>query len=211
MLTLLKPELEEYAFAKTSTDGALLQELTAETYEKMEVPQMLTGRLEGRFLKLMVQISSAKRVLEIGMFTGYSALSMAEGLPENGELITCDINPKAIEVAKRFFARSEHGRKITIMEGPALESIARLNGSFDLAFIDADKANYTNYYEAIMPLMKSGGVILIDNVFYSGEVVDPKSKEAKAIAALNDRVSQDNRVEAVFLTIRDGVYFIRKK
>ncbi len=211
MLTLLKPELEEYAFSKTSTDGPLLQELTAETYEKMEIPQMLTGRLEGRFLKLMVQVSSAKRVLEIGTFTGYSALSMAEGLPADGEVITCDINPKAIEFAKGYFARSEHGKKIKIMEGPALDSIAKLNGQFDLAFIDADKGNYTNYYEAVMPLMKSGGIILVDNVLWSGEVVDPKSSDATAIAALNDHVAKDQRVEAVFLAIRDGVYFIRKK
>jgi len=211
MLTLLKPELEEYAFTKTSTDGTLLQELTAETYEKMEIPQMLCGRLEGRFLKLMVQISSAKRVLEIGMFTGYSALSMAEGLPADGELITCDINPQAIEFAKRYFARSEHGKKIKVMEGAALDSIAKLSGQFDLAFIDADKGNYTNYYEAIMPLMKSGGVILVDNVLYSGEVVEPKSSEGKAIASFNEHVTKDNRVEAVLLTIRDGVYLIRKK
>lgn len=211
MLTLLKPELEEYAFTKTSTDGTLLQELTAETYEKMEIPQMLCGRLEGRFLKLMVQLSSAKRVLEIGMFTGYSALSMAEGLPADGELITCDINPKAIEFAKRYFARSEHGKKIKVMEGAALDSIAKLSGQFDLAFIDADKGNYTNYYEAIMPLMKSGGVILVDNVLYSGEVVEPKSSEGKAIASFNEHVTKDNRVEVVLLTIRDGVYLIRKK
>lgn len=211
MLALLKPELEEYAYSKTSTDGQLLQELTKETYEKMELPQMLTGRLEGRFLKLMVQITSAKRVLELGTFTGYSALSMAEGLPADGEVITCDINPKAIEVAKRYFARSEHGKKITIIEGPALESIAKLKGIFDLVFIDADKENYTNYYEAVLPLMKSGGVILVDNVLYSGEVVDPQSSNGKAIAEMNDHVSKDARVEAVFLTIRDGVYFIRKK
>lgn len=211
MLTLLKPELEEYAFTKTSTDGALLQELTAETYEKMDIPQMLTGRLEGRFLKLMVQVSSAKRVLEIGMFTGYSALSMAEGLPADGELITCDTNPKAIEFAKRYFARSEHGKKIKVLEGRALESIAKLEGQFDLVFIDADKGNYTNYYEAVLPLMKSGGVILVDNVLYSGEVIEPKSNESKAIASFNEHVTKDHRVEAVLLTIRDGVYFIRKK
>lgn len=211
MLTLLKPELEEYAFEKTSSDGALLQELTSETHEKMAMPQMLTGRLEGRFLKLMVQISNAKRVLEIGTFTGYSALSLAEGLPADGEVITCDINPDAIAFAKRYFARSEHGKKITVMEGPALDSIAQLKGTFDLVFIDADKTNYKHYYEAIMPLIKSGGVILIDNVLWSGEVVEPKSDDAKAIASLNDHVSKDSRVEAVFLTIRDGVYFIRKK
>ena len=211
MLTLLKQDIEEYAREKTSPEGALLAELARETMETMPVPEMLTGQLEGRFLKLMVQVAGARRVLEIGMYTGYSALSMAEGLPADGELVTLDIDPTAVEFARKYFARSEHGKKITVKEGPALESLAMLSGSFDLVFIDADKTNYSNYYEAVLPMVPSGGVILVDNVLYSGEVVNPRSENAVAIDAFNQKVRSDDRVEAVLLTIRDGVFFIRKK
>jgi len=211
MLTLVGPDIEEYARSKTSPDGELLSEQAAETVESMPIPEMLTGQLEGRFLKLMVQATGARRVLEIGMYTGYSALSMAEGLPAGGELITCEIDPAAIAFARRYFERSVHGKKITIKEGPALESIKNLDGQFDLVFIDADKVNYSNYYDAVMPKLRSGGIILADNVLYSGEVVDPRSDNAKAIAQFNDRVRDDDRVEQVLLTIRDGVFFIRKR
>lgn len=211
MLTLMKPEIELYAREKTASHGDLLEKLTTETKETMEWPEMLTGPLEGRFLKLMVMISGAKRVLEVGMFTGYSALSMAEGLPEDGELITLEINDKAIEVANRYFGNSPHGKKITIKKGAGLDSIKELTGTFDLVFIDADKVNYSNYYEAILPKLKTGGIILVDNVLYSGEVLDPQSENAKAIHAFNEKVSNDNRVDKVLLTIRDGVYFIVKK
>lgn len=211
MLTLMKPEIESYAREKTASHGDLLEKLTTETKETMEWPEMLTGPLEGRFLKLMVMISGAKRVLEVGMFTGYSALSMAEGLPEDGELITLEINDKAIEVASRYFENSPYGKKITIKKGAGLDSIKELTGTFDLVFIDADKTNYSNYYEAILPKLKSGGIILVDNVLYSGEVLDPQSENAKAIHAFNEKVSNDNRVDKVLLTIRDGVYLIVKK
>lgn len=211
MLTLFEHGIEEYARAKTSTDGPLLQELARETEESMPLPEMLTGKLEGRFLKLVAQAVNARRILEVGMYTGYSALSLAEALPDGGELVTCDIDPEAIAFARRYFERSEHGGKIAIKEGAALDSIKSLAGPFDLAFIDADKVNYLNYYEAILPLVRPGGVILVDNVLYGGEVVDPRSENARAIARFNDRVVADERVEAVLLTIRDGVYFIRKK
>jgi len=211
MLTLLEQSIEEYARSKTSPDGELLSRLARETVETMPIPEMLTGQLEGRFLKLMVQVTGARRVLEIGMYTGYSALSMAEGLPEGGEIITMDIDPNAIAFARRFFAESEHGKKITVMEGPGMESVKKLTGVFDLVFIDADKVNYSNYYEAVLPMVRPGGVILIDNVLYSGEVVNPRSENARAIDALNTRVACDDRVEGALLTIRDGVFFIRKK
>src|SRR4029450_8904779 len=175
MLTLVGPDIEEYARSKTSPDGPVLSELAAQTVETMPIPEMLTGQLEGRFLTLMVQATGGTRVLEIGMYTGYSALSMAEGLPDGGQLITCEIDPAAIAFARRYFERSAHGKKITIKEGPALETVAKLDGLFDLVFIDADKVNYSNYYDAVIPKLRPGGVILADNVLYGGEVVDPRS------------------------------------
>lgn len=211
MLTLTKPGIEEYAQEKTQKSNSLLKQLHRDTHEHMDYPQMLTGPIEGSFLRLMVQVTGAKNILEIGMFTGYSALSMAEGLPANGTITTCEINPKSIEFAKKYFEKSEHGKKITVKQGPALESIKSLEGPFDLVFIDADKPNYKNYYEAILPKVRSGGVILIDNVLWSGKVLDPKTDDDKAIADLNNHVANDDRVDKVLLTIRDGVYFIRKK
>ncbi|MBS1953666.1 MAG: class I SAM-dependent methyltransferase [Cyanobacteria bacterium SZAS-4] len=211
MLTLTRPGIEEYAESKTQPTNALLTELHKATHEEMDYPQMLTGPIEGSFLRLMVQITGAKSILEIGMFTGYSALSMAEGLPADGTVTTLEINPKCIQFAKKYFDKSEHGKKITVKEGPALESLAALKGPFDLVFIDADKGNYKNYYEAVLPKLKSGGIILIDNVLWSGAVLDPKTEDDKAIDDLNKHVAKDDRVDKVLLTIRDGVYFIRKK
>ncbi len=211
MLTLVSESIEEYAKAKSEAEGKLLAELTAETVKDMELPQMLCGPIEGRFLKLMIQAIGAKRVLELGTFTGYSALSMAEGLPADGELITCDIDPKSIAMANRYFARSEHGKKITIKEGPGLKTIEKLTGELDLVFIDADKENYSNYYQAVLPKLKKGGVILVDNVLWSGRVLDPKTETDKAIVSFNDMVAKDDRVSAVLLPIRDGIFFIRKK
>ena len=211
MLTLVDQKIEDYAIAKTEPTEALLKELIAETHEKTEFPQMLIGPIEGRFLKMMVQVTGAKRILEVGMFTGYSALSMAEGLPDDGELLTCELDPEVIEIAKRYFARSPHGQKIKVLEGAGLDSIAKLKGPFDLAFIDADKPNYLNYYEAILPLLKTNGVLLVDNVLWSGKVLNPKDESDHAIVKLNERVSSDDRVNKVLLPVRDGIFFIRKK
>ena len=210
-LMLVAPELDEYAAAKSEPTSELLQELVEVTERETDMPIMLTGALEGRFLKVMAQIVGAKRVLEIGMFTGYSALSMAEGMPDDGELITCDLDPTCIAIARKFYARSPYGKKITIMEGPALESLKTIKGPFDMCFIDADKTNYGNYYEAVLPLMRSGGVILLDNVLYSGKVVNPDCENSKAIAELNDRIARDVRVDRVLLPIRDGVFVLRKR
>lgn len=211
MISLVDQKIEDYAIAKSEPTDKLLQELVDETYRRTSLPQMLTGPIEGRFLKLMVQVANARRVLEIGMFTGYSALSLAEGLPADGELFTCEIDPDVISIAKTYFARSEHGKKIHVCEGPALDSIAKLKGPFDVCFIDADKENYLNYYEAVLPLLRTGGVILIDNVLWSGRVLDPQDSTDRAIAQLNDRLSKDERVDRVLLPIRDGIFFIRKK
>ncbi|MCW5824822.1 MAG: class I SAM-dependent methyltransferase [Cyanobacteria bacterium TGS_CYA1] len=209
-LTTLGREIEEYALSKTEKHSNLLKQLMAETHASMEFPQMLTGPVEGQFLKMMVLTSKAKTVLEIGTYTGYSALSMAQALPRGGKLYTMDLNPKSLAVAKRYFEMSDDGSKIEIVEGDALTNLKKLEGPFDLVFIDADKGNYKNYYEAVLPKMQSGGIILVDNVLWSGAVLDPKTDDDKAIVAFNEHVASDDRVEKVLLTIRDGVYFIRK-
>jgi caffeoyl-CoA O-methyltransferase len=210
-MKFVAPEIEDYAVSKSEPTSPLLQELVEVTHRDTDTAIMLTGPLEGRFLKMMVQIVGAKRVLEIGMFTGYSALSMAEGLPEDGELITCDLDPHCIEIARKFFARSPYGKKITIKEGPALDSIKILQGPFDLVFIDADKPNYSNYYEAVLPLLRKGGVILVDNALFGGTVLNPDCERSVAIAKLNDQISRDERVDRVLLPIRDGVFVVRKR
>ena len=209
-MDFIDEKIEEYAFDHTSYEGDLLEQLEKETYEKLEIPQMTTGRIEARLLKLLARLVGAKRILEIGTFAGYSALSMAEALPEDGELVTCEIDPEAIIFAKKYFDLSLHGKKITLMEGSALESLKKISGPFDMAFIDADKENYSNYYEAILPLIRSGGLMAIDNVLWSGRVLDPQDKSDKAIHQLNERVIQDERVESVLLTVRDGLNCIVK-
>lgn len=211
MLTLMTPGIEDYALSKSEKHNNLLEQLMKETYDSMEYPQMLTGPIEGQFLKMMVRVTGAKRVVEVGTFTGYASLSMAEGLPADGKITTLDLNPTCLAVARKYIEKSEHGKKIEIIEGPALESIAKMDGPIDLVFIDADKTNYLNYYEALLPKMKTGGVILVDNVLWSGKVLDPKSDDDKAIAQFNERVSKDERVDKVLLTVRDGVFFIRKR
>jgi caffeoyl-CoA O-methyltransferase len=211
MLALVPEEIERYAETHTEPVDPLLEELREETYAKTSDPQMQVGRVEGTLLKLLVRLSGARSVLEIGMFTGYSALMMAEGLPEDGRLTTCDVDPEAEAIARRFFARSPHGRKITIRMGPALETIRTLAPPIDFVFIDADKENYPNYYAAVLPLLPSGGLIVADNVLWSGKVLDPMEKTDRAIARFNDVVAADDRVEKVLLTVRDGLLLIRKR
>ena len=189
----------------------LLQDLEKETNAQLEIPQMLTGRIEGRFLKLLVLLTQAKRVLEIGTFSGYGTLSMAEGLPEDGAIITCDNDPAAIAFARGYFEQSPHGKKITLREGPALETIKTLEGPFDMAFIDADKENYLNYYEAVLKILRPGGLIVADNVLWSGRVLDPQDSSDIAIDQFNKKVKNDTRVDQVMLTVRDGIFCIRKK
>jgi caffeoyl-CoA O-methyltransferase len=208
---LVDERIEEYAEAHTTPPDPLLAALAEETRATMDSPQMLTGTIEGRFLELLVFASGAQRVLELGTFTGYSALSMAAALPEGGRIDTCDIEPKHVEVARRYIARSPHGSKIRIHLGPALDTIAQLEGEFDLVFIDADKPNYASYYEAVLPRLARRGLIAIDNTLWSGRVLDPEDDHSKAIAALNDRIVADERVIAVQLTIRDGVTLVRRR
>jgi caffeoyl-CoA O-methyltransferase len=209
--SIANEQVEAYAEAHTTPPAELLARLAEETHATMSSPQMLTGRVEGRLLELLVHASGARRVLELGTFTGYSALSMAAALPEDGRIDTCDSEPKHVEVAGRHFAESPHGHKITIHLGPALDTIGRLEGEFDLVFIDADKANYDNYYEAVLPRLSERGLIVIDNTLWSGRVVDPQDDDTRAIAALNDKLAADERVVCVQLTVRDGVTLVRRR
>ncbi len=211
MEPLVSEALEKYAADHTEPADPLLEELREETHRTMEQAQMQVGRVEGTFLKVLVELSAAKRALEIGMFTGYSGLMIAAGLPDDGSLVTCDVDPKAEAVARRYFARSPHGRKITVRMGPALETIRTLSPPIDFVFIDADKVNYSRYFEAVLPLLPSGGLLVADNTLWSGKVLQPKEDSDRAIAAFNDLVARDPRVEKVLLTVRDGMTIARKR
>jgi caffeoyl-CoA O-methyltransferase len=212
MKALIAPELERYCAEHSTAPSPLLDELEAHTRAHCANPQMLVGALEGALLRLLAKISGARRVLEIGLYTGYSALTLAEALPEDGTVLSCEIDAGNAAIARSFFDRSPHGGKITIALGPALDTLAGLapDATFDLVFIDADKENYSGYYEAILPRLESGGLIVADNVLWSGAVLDPKRPSDRALAAFNDRVRSDPRVEAVMLTVRDGVTVARK-
>ncbi len=203
--------VEQFARDHTEAETDLYVRLREETYRVMQSPQMQVDVMEGRFLQMLVRLSGAKSILELGMFTGYSALMMAEALPDNGHLITCEIDPKAEAIARRYFAESPHGDKITIRMGPALDTLKTLAGPLDLVFIDADKVNYSNYYEACLPLLKSGGLVVADNVLWSGKVVDPKDADDHAIVAFNRLVQSDPRVKNVCLTVRDGMMLAWKR
>ena len=206
-------EVEEYARAHSTPPDDLLERLYAETHEKLNAPQMLTGPLEGRFLQTLVWATKARRVLEIGTYSGYSALSMAEALPDDGVVITCDVWEEANEMAKRYAAESPHGHKIDFRLGPALETIETLEGPFDLVFIDADKENYVNYFHATLPLLAERGLIALDNTLWSGRVVpgyDDGSPQTNAFRELNDALVADPRGVVVMLPIRDGVTLFRR-
>ena len=206
-------EIDEYAQAHTTAPDDLLQRLYDETHENLAAPQMLTGPVEGRFLEMLVWASKARRVLEIGTYSGYSALSMAAALPDDGELITCDVWEEANEVARRYAAESPHGSKIDFRLGPALETIESLEGPFDLVFIDADKENYINYFHATLPLLADRGLIVFDNTLWSGRVVDgydDGSPQTKAFRELNDALAADPRGVVVMLPVRDGVTLFRR-
>lgn len=211
MKPFVAPEIENYLFEHTRAPSPLFDELRERTYADVPSPQMQVGRVEGALLRILVASIGARRVLEIGTFTGFSGLSMAESLPDDGELITCDIDPKATAVAREFFDRSPHGKKIHIRLGKALETIPTLAAPFDLVFLDADKEHYVDYYEATLPLLRAGGLVVADNTLWSGEVLDPKTPSARAIAAFNDRVTGDPRVDNVLLPVRDGIMLARKR
>jgi caffeoyl-CoA O-methyltransferase len=210
---IVPDEIDAYAEAHTTPPPELLAELAAETRETMSSPQMLTGTVEGRFLQQLVFGVQAKRVLELGTFTGYSSLSMAMALPEGGHIDTCEVSEEHAEVAHRYHARSPYGDRITIHMGPALETIEQLGGEWDFVFVDADKENYGNYYEALVPRLAPGGLMAIDNTLWSGRVLDgdDDTETTRSIRELNDRIASDERVVAVQLTVRDGVTLVRRR
>lgn len=212
MKSLVPAAIEAYAQAHSRPESEVRRALREETEQTMEYAQMVVGPLEGAFLQMMTQLAGARRVLEIGMFTGYSALCFAEALPEDGSVITCEVNEHSAAMARRYVTRSPHGRKITVRMGPALETMRTLTGPFDLIFIDADKTNYLNYYRRALDLLAPQGVILIDNVLWNGDVLKqpPPDASTAAIQDLNRTVAADPRVTAVLVTIRDGVLVVRR-
>jgi caffeoyl-CoA O-methyltransferase len=213
MSFIVREEIDDYAAAHTTPPPAHLSELAEETRATLQSPQMLTGTIEGRFLELLVYGLQARRVLELGTYSGYSSLSMAAGLPEGGHIDTCEFDEKHAEVARRHVAASPYADRITVHLGPALETIEQLEGNFDFVFIDADKVNYLNYYEALIPRLAGNGLMALDNTLWSGRVLDENddSNETKAIRELNDRLAADDRVIVAQLTVRDGVTLVRRK
>lgn len=209
---IVAAEIEQYAEDHTTPAPAYLQDLAEETERTMSAPQMMVGTLEGRFLEMLVFALQPRYVLEIGMFTGYSSLSMAAALPPGGRIVTCDVDPKAEEVARRHIEASPYADRIEIRMGPALETIAGLDGPFDLVFIDADKTSYRAYYDSVLPKLAERGVIAIDNVLWSGNVVDADVHDdnTDALRAFNDYVSADSRTVNVMCTVRDGVTLVRR-
>jgi caffeoyl-CoA O-methyltransferase len=206
------PEIDRYCEEHTTRPPDWLERLAEETREQLDFPQMLTGRVEGRFLEMLVWMSGARRVLEIGTYSGYSALSMAAALPEDGRIVSCEISEEHAEFARRHIEASPYADRIEVRLGPALETIAELDGPFDLVFVDADKTGYAGYVEAVLPKLGERGLIVIDNTLWSGRVIapEPDDENAAALAELNDRLASDDRVAVVQLPIRDGVTLVRR-
>ena len=211
MLSLVDDAIEAYAAAHTSPVSDLHDRLRAETLARTTVPQMQVGPVEGRLLMLLARIASARFAVEVGTFTGGSALHIAEGVTDDGKLVTCDIDPVNTAIARRAWSESPFGHKIELRLGPAAETLARIDGPIDFAFIDADKPGYIAYWDALVPKLRPGGVIVADNVLWSGRVLDPQDESSRAIVAFNSHVNADPRVDHVMLTVRDGITIARKR
>jgi len=212
MTDIIDPAIEAYAVAHTTAPPSYLAAVAEETEATLPNFGMMVGNLEGRFLELLVFATGATRILEIGTFTGYSSLSMAAGLAPGGTIVSCELNPVHAEIAQRHIALSPYADCIEVVVGPALESIAELPGPFDLAFIDADKAGYLDYFEAIFPKLAPRGLIAADNTLWSGRVLDDAdtSADTETLRVFNQRMANDPRVVAVQTTVRDGVTLIRR-
>jgi caffeoyl-CoA O-methyltransferase len=207
MVDPIDPRIEEYAERMSSPHEPLLAELSEQTAREIGNEPMLTGPVAGRFLELLVWVARPLRVLEIGTFTGHSALAMAAALPEGGHIDACEIDPKRAAFAQGWFDRSPHGSKITLHIGPAAETIASLEGEFDLVFIDAEKEGYVSYYETVLPRLAERGLIVADNTLAAGQVVEG---DRPTIAEFNEHVAADPRTVQVLLTVRDGMTLIRR-
>ena len=213
-IDIANPRLEQYAVEHTTPEPSWFASLAEETRAATRAPTMMVGTLEGRFLAAIVAMLRPRSVLEIGTFTGYSALSMAEALPPDGRIVTCDISEEHVAIARRHIAASPFAGQIEIRVGPAIETIATLPGPFDLVFIDADKGGYLAYYEATLPKLAPDGLIVVDNVLWSGRLLaSAKADDADtaAIREFNDRLVADPRVDVVMLTVRDGVSLVRHR
>ena len=208
-MNLVDPRADEYAERHTTPSGELFERLAAETRETSQIPEMMVGEVEGRFLEFLVRATGAQRVLELGTFTGYSSISMARGLADGGRIISCDVNDETNAIARRYAEEAGVADRIEYRLGPAVETLAGLDGPFDLVFIDADKENYRNYYEAVLPKLAENGLILADNALRDGRVLEEDSGEP--MQAFNDYVLHDERVECVLLTVRDGILLVRKR
>lgn len=213
-MELFNPQVIDYCLQHTSPEDDILKQVSRETYAKVLMPRMLSGHLQGKTLELFSKMIQPQAILEIGTYTGYSAICMARGLAPGGKLITIDINAELEPMVRDFFERSGLSSKIEYKIGNALDIIPQLDGNFDLVFIDADKINYINYYEMIVEKVNSGGIILADNVLWSGKVLLQKeekiSKDTQAIVDFNLMVQKDPRVENVLFPIRDGIMMARK-
>jgi len=206
--------LHDYCANQSDKEDELLKEVTRQTHLKTMKPRMLSGHLQGVFLSIMAQLVKPTYILEIGTFTGYSALCLAKGLTKNGKLITLDNNPETSIIAKDFFNRSAYKNNIEFIEGDATTLIPSLPNEIDLVFIDADKKNYALYYNLVFDKLKSGGLIIADNVLWSGKVLDLKTnndKDTLTMQTFNEKITKDERVEKVMLPLRDGITLIRKK
>ncbi|MCC6620041.1 MAG: class I SAM-dependent methyltransferase [Deltaproteobacteria bacterium] len=214
MKSLVLEGLEDYARAHTSALDPRYEALRQETYTRVAAPQMQVGHLEGRLLKLVTQIAGARLAVEVGTFTGYSALCIAEGMAEGGQVHTFDVDPVATEVARRHWGDAPWGSRITLHLGDAralLPAFLVASGPIDLAFIDADKAGYIAYWDTIVEALRPGGVVLVDNVLWSGRVLEPQGADDHHIVAFNRHAAADPRVEQVMLTVRDGLLLARKR
>ena len=204
--------IDQYCIAHSKEESELLKEIRKYTKENEQAPEMISGPLVVNTLKSIIKLSRVKSILEIGMFTGYSAIGMAEALPNNGHIDTCELCPIHGETAQKFFNKSNYKNQLTIHIGKALETLEKFSkNSFDMIFIDADKINYIGYYKMAMVLLKSGGVIVLDNMLWSGDVLNPTSKESETLNMLNDIIANDKRNMNTLLPIRDGLMICIKK
>jgi predicted O-methyltransferase YrrM len=204
-------EIQEYAELHTSGENSLLKSINRETHAHVLMPRMLSGHLQGRLLALISEMIKPERIFEIGTYTGYSALCLAEGLREGGKIITIDVNEELEKRVRGYFAQSDYKDKIDYRIGNALELIPDIKETFDLVFIDADKINYSRYYDLVFDKVKFGGFILADNVLWSGKVLAPDpDKDTRAIMEFNKKVQEDPRVQNVLLPVRDGIMVVRK-
>lgn len=213
-MEFLPTEIEQYANDFTKPEPDLLKELHRETWAKILRPRMLSGHLQGKVLETFSHMIQPRRILEVGTYTGYSAICLASGLKDDGKLFTIDINDEIAHVAKRYIEQAGLNERIDFKIGDALEIIPTLSETWDLVFIDADKENYSNYYDLVIEKVRSGGFIIADNVLWSGKVLDPKDQmdeETKALAGFNEKILKDGRVDNVLMPVRDGLMIIRKK